>query len=512
MNIKRMKVVADLLGKTDDANMLEQTFQKLVADFNKGFRTNNTQYLNGIQATYVMPLALGAVQDNELDAFVKAFLNRLEQDNYYVTGGIVTTRYLFPVLTQIKQHDIALKIVQQLQYPSYGFMIHNNLEPATTLWELWNSHNGSASMDSRNHHAFTSVSGWMVTDMAGLSLTKGLKEIHFHPARALGLSHVSVSLEHPKPVHLSWSRNGGIQCAKQAENQSPLNPNLPKHDDLTVSCGEEDGGTIEKVLFASYGNPTGHCGGYHKLGNCHVLNSQEIVKDLCLGKRSCTVPTGADFWGNPCPDEIKWLSVSVQCKSTIEDTVFSSIRVNVSVPMGSRGLLHLPAHGKHNMKLWDGEKVIFSENGPLNPALGITSAEWESDSDSLVLELDSGNYNFTWKGDNPQIRCLDSRISATTDNTVLLECTNSTDVISTIHWASYGTPELTAKDACSTHMLGECHAGSSKFAMERECLGKNKCAIHVGESFFGKIHCLRHNEQGHLIVEYICNPRALNFH
>ncbi len=512
MNIKRMKVVADLLEKTDDANMLEQTFQKLVADFNKGFRTNNTQYLNGIQATYVMPLALGAVQDNELDAFVKAFLNRLEQDNYYVTGGIVTTRYLFPVLTQIKQHDIALKIVQQLQYPSYGFMIHNNLEPATTLWELWNSHNGSASMDSRNHHACASVSGWMVTDMAGLSPTKGFKEIHFHPARALGLSHVSVSLEHPKPVHLSWRRNGGIQCAKQAENQSPLNPNLPKHNGLTISCGEEDGGTIEKVLFASYGNPTGHCGGYHKLGNCHVPNTRKTVEELCLRKRTCIIPTGADFWGNPCPDEIKWLSVSVQCKSTIEDTVFSSIRVNVSVPMGSRGLLHLPAHGKHNMKLWDGEKVIFSENSGLNPTLGIAYTTWESDPDSLVLELDSGNYNFTWKGDNPLIRCVDSRISATTDNTVLLECTNSTDVISTIHWASYGTPELTVKDACSTHMLGECHAGSSKFAVERECLGKNKCVIHVGESFFGKIHCLRQNEQGHLIVEYICNPRALNFH
>ena len=509
MNIKRMKVIADLLGKTDDANMLEQTFKKLVVDFNKGFRTNDTQYLNGIQATYVMPLALGALQDNELDTFIKAFLNRLERDNYYATGGIVTTRYLFPVLTQIKQHDIALKIVQQLQYPSYGFMIHNNLEPATTLWELWNSHNGSASMDSRNHHAFTSVSGWMVTDMAGLSPTKGFKEIHFHPARALGLSHVSVSLEHPKPVHLSWRRNGGIQCAKQAENQSPLNPNLPKYDDLTVSCGEEDGGTIEKVLFASYGNPTGHCGGYHKLGNCHATNSVEVVEKLCLGKRNCIIPTGADFWGNPCPDIIKWLSVSVQCKT---DFIYSSIRVNVSVPMGSRGLLHLPTHGKHNMKLWDGDKMIFSESSRLNPTLGIGSAKWESDSDSLVMELDSGHYNFVWKGDNPTSKCLDSRISATEDNSLLLECTNSTDVISTIQWASYGTPELTAKDACSTHMLGECHAGSSKFAIERECLGKNKCVIHVGESFFGKIHCLRQNEQGHLIVEYICNRRALNYY
>ena len=176
--------------------------------------------------------------------------------------------------------------------------------------------------------------------------------------------------------------------------------------------------------------------------------------------------------------------------------------------MGSQDLLHLPAHGKHNMKLWDGDKIIFSESsGRLNQMLWIAYSTWESDSDSLVLELDSGNYNFTWKGDNPQIRCLDSRISATKDDSLLLECTNSTDVISTIHWASYGTPELTAKDACSTHTLGECHAGSSKFTMERECLGKNKCSLQVGESFFGELSCLGSNKQGHLIVEYTCNPR-----
>ena len=509
-SIGRMIGVAGILGKNDDVTVLEDVFQKLVDEFNKGFMSSDSQYLNGIQATYVLPLAAGAVPFDKMDGVVKAFLNCLEQDKYYITGGIVSTRDLFPVLTDLEQHEIAMTIVQQLGYPSYGFMIHNKYEPATTVWELWNSHNGSAGMDSRNHHAFTSVSGWMVTDMAGLSIPKSYREIHFHPARALGLSHVSVSLEHPKPVHLSWQRNGGIQCAKQAENQSPLNPNLPKHDDLTVSCGDKDGGTINKILFSSYGNPAGHCGGYHKRGSCHAQNSTKVVEKLCLGKRRCVVPTGADFWGNPCPNEVKWLSVSVQCKSDdsgIEDFVYSSIRVNVSVPLGSRGLVHLPAHGKRNMKLWDGEKMIFSESSTLNPTHGITSAEWESDTDALVLELDSGHYELTWRGDNPQVRCLDSRSSSTEDQRLILECSNSTAVITTINWASYGTPELKNKDSCLTHTLGECHAGSSKFALEKECVGKIKCVVHVGESFFGKSSCLKNNEQGHLIAEYTCNPR-----
>ena len=512
MSIKQTKEMADMLSKSDDSAMLEQTLKKLVGEFNEGFMTSDTQYLNGIQATYVLPLAVGAVPADKMDAFVKAFLNRLEdpkQDNSHVTGGIVTTRHLFPVLTQLNQHDIALKIAQQMDYPSYGFMIHNNLEPATTIWELWNSHNGSAGMDSRNHHMYSSISAWLVTDMAGISIRKGFEEIHYHPAQALGLSHVSVSLEYPKPVHLSWRRSGGIQCAKQAENQSPLNPNLPKHDDLTVSCGDEDGGIIAKVLFASYGNPTGHCGGYYRRGYCHAPNSSEVVEKLCLGRRRCVVPAGADFWGNPCPNEVKWLLVSVQCKSDDKyDFIYRSIRVNVGVPMGSHGVLHLPAHGKQNMMLWDGDEVIFTEGNGLKATLGITSVQWQSDSDSLVLELDSGNYNFTWKGEDPKRRCLDSRVSSLKDHILVLECAYPTDVITTVNWASYGTPELRANNTCSTHMLGECHAGSSKFAVERECIGKTQCAIHVSESLFGELNCLGPNKQGHLIVEYTCNPRS----
>ena len=504
MSVKQTKEMADMLGNKDDAAMLEQTFENLIDDFNEGFMTSDTQYLNGIQATYVLPLAVGAVPADKKDDFVKAFLNRLEQDNNHVTGGITTTRYFFPVLSQISQHDLALEVAQQTDYPSYGFMIHNDLEPATAIWELWNSHNGSARMDSRNHHMYSSVSGWMVTDMAGLSARRGYEEIHFYPARALGLSHVSISLEQPKPIHLSWRRSGGVQCAKRAENQSPLRPNLPKHDDLSISCGDEDGGTIEKVLFASYGNPTGHCGGYHKIGTCHAPNSVDVVEKLCVGKRRCVVPTGADFWGNPCPDMIKWLSVSVQCKSEL---IYSSIRVNVSVPMGSRGHLHLPAHGKRNMKLWDGDQVIFSENYSSNLTFGVLSTKWESDSDSLVVELHSGHYDFVWKGDDPRPKCHDSRSSHANDSTLLLECTNSAEVITTIHWASYGNPKLTAKDNCFTHVLGECHAGSSKFAVERGCLGKTKCSVRVDESFFGKVSCLDADEQGHLIVEYTCNPR-----
>jgi len=509
INVKQTMEIAEQLGKTDDAAMLNKTYDDLVKMYNKDFMTSDTSYLTGTQPTYVLPLAVGAVPVGNVTSFTNDFLNHLESpahDNSHVAGGIITTRYLFPVLSKLKQHEIALKIAQQMDYPSYGYMIHNKMEPATAIWELWDSSTGPAKMDSRNHHMFSSISGWMVTDMAGLLASNGQKEFHFHPARSLGLSHASISLQHPRIVSLSWRRNGGVQCAKQAENQSPLNPNLPKHDDLSISCGDEDGGAIHKVQFASFGNPTGHCGGYQKKGSCHAPNSLEVVERLCLWKRNCVIPSRADFWEDPCPDEVKWLMVSVQCKSEVStgsDFMFSSVQVSVSVPVGSHGFLHLPAYGKQNLMLWENGDLIFQKSCSVYQKLGIMSTQWQLDSDLLTVELNNGNYSFVWKGDDPQRHCIDSNKLAN-KNEIALQCNNSNDIITAIYWASFGTPILHEASDCFTYSLGNCHAGSSKYAIEQECVGKKSCIVRSSEKFFGKSHCLEDNKSGRLILEYSC--------
>ena len=518
MSINHMIEMANILNQTDDAETLHKLFDRLVNDFNKGFKKleSNGQYcyLDGYQESYVLPLALRAEPSDEEDNLKRGFLNSVEnatENGVYVTGGIVTIRYIFSELSDSDASDVALQIAQRTDFPSYGFMFYNPYEPSSTLWELWNAYSQGPGMNSRNHHMFSSISAWLVTDMSGLSLDKGYDEIHFHPARALGLSHASVSLQYPKPMSLSWRRSGGIQCAKQAENRSPLNPNLPKNEDLIITCGQ-DGGTVAAVLFSSYGNPSGHCGGYFKLGSCHAPQSVEVVEKLCLGKRACTVPTGADFWGNPCPHSSRWLIVSVQCRSDTaalgeEEFVYSSISVNISIPMGSRGYLHLPSHGKQNMLLVESDQVVYSESSSLKSSVvaGVLSSNWDSMYNTMVVELDSGEYGFTWKGDNPHRRYLDSR--ATSTNELVLECgVNSTGIITGINWASFGDPEVKTSPRLA-YSVGKCHAGSSKFVIKKKCLGKSKCIVPVDKSFFGKMPCMDFLEKGHLIVEYSCGFR-----
>ena len=499
-NLNEALYMAKSLQRWDNYTNIKGAIGELAEGFNKAFMNGSAQYLDGAQVTYVFPLALGIVPENIKDELTKNFLNQVNgPDNAHITCGIVGVRNLFNVLSDLNQHDLAVKIVEQTDYPSYGYMIHNDNEPATTIWETWNCDKNLA---SRNHHMYSSISGWIQTKMIGLEIPKdsfNFAEIHFYPARSLGLSHATISLQHPKPVHYSWKRNGGVQCAKAAEDRSTVRPNLPKHGGLFLSCGEEDGGTIQRIIFASFGNPTGHCGGYHTTGSCHAQQSMTVAKNLCLGKRSCLIPTDADFWGNPCPSLIKWMAVSVQCSSSgaVEpDYKFSSISVDLSIPVGTKGILHIPAHGKRDIQVTERSNILFSKEGKANAVEGVVSTEWDISSDSLVLELTSGSYNFKVSGNAPDRKCIDSSQYNTT--TVTLSCDNPKHAITTVDWASFGTPKTTGD--CFSHEIGDCHFGSSAFTVEKECIGRKRCTIKVDSDAFGKPPC----DGNRLIAEYSC--------
>jgi hypothetical protein len=84
---------------------------------------------------------------------------------------------------------------------------------------------------------------------------------------------------------------------------------------VTLDCGPL-GGSIESVDFASFGNPGGNCGGY-AAGSCSAANSSAVVESLCVGKKSCIVPTETGgIFGTPCAvGAPSWLAVQLQCSN-----------------------------------------------------------------------------------------------------------------------------------------------------------------------------------------------------
>eukprot|EP00048_Salpingoeca_helianthica_P017509 m.237593 g.237593 ORF g.237593 m.237593 type:complete len:591 (-) comp21225_c0_seq1:25-1797(-) len=82
---------------------------------------------------------------------------------------------------------------------------------------------------------------------------------------------------------------------------------------LSLDCGPNNG-VINDIIFASYGTPQGTCGSFQR-GACHALNSTDIVKAACVGRRGCVinVPTDASTFGDPCFGTLKSLAVAATC-------------------------------------------------------------------------------------------------------------------------------------------------------------------------------------------------------
>jgi len=92
----------------------------------------------------------------------------VNKNDMHLTTGIIGTKYLLPALSNNGYIQVAMGLAEQTTYPSWGYMIYNDLEPSTTLWELWDTPTGSPGMDSRDHIMFGSVGSWFYTDLVGI--------------------------------------------------------------------------------------------------------------------------------------------------------------------------------------------------------------------------------------------------------------------------------------------------------------------------------------------------------
>ncbi|KAI4307247.1 hypothetical protein L6164_030453 [Bauhinia variegata] len=84
---------------------------------------------------------------------------------------------------------------------------------------------------------------------------------------------------------------------------------------LQLNCPANS--TVSRILFASYGQPTGNClSEYKTITRCHSPNSKAVVTKACLGKTRCSIGVRSKIFGaDPCPNGQKALLVEVQCAS-----------------------------------------------------------------------------------------------------------------------------------------------------------------------------------------------------
>ncbi|KAF5447170.1 hypothetical protein F2P56_032739 [Juglans regia] len=119
-------------------------------------------------------------------------------------------------------------------------------------------------------------------------------------------SHVSES--HPSPID-TWNTD--------STSGRKLGPTL------LLEC-PSPGQVISSIKFASFGTPSGTCGGYSH-GQCSSRRALSIVEKACIGSKSCSIGVSVNTFGDPCKGVTKSLAVEASCTERSEASSKTSL-------------------------------------------------------------------------------------------------------------------------------------------------------------------------------------------
>jgi len=208
-NVKLLAQFAGILEKTEDEAQYNQLAEEIKKKINKKFLqgvngrydTLSTQITQAFALYYDLPTE--EVAGKTLDVLLDEILTKWDG---HLSTGIFATKMLFDVLRWNEKENVAYKIVNQEDYPSYGYMIANG---ATTLWEDWKK---SDNVKSHNHPMFGSVSEWFYRHLGGINPDPkypGFERVILKPGIPDSLNWVKTSYHSIKGLIKSdWEKTG----------------------------------------------------------------------------------------------------------------------------------------------------------------------------------------------------------------------------------------------------------------------------------------------------------------
>lgn len=196
---------AMLLG--EDPTEFETIKDNAYKAFHKAFYDPETGSY-GKYGSNVLALKMGISSSEHRIKVVHALMKNIAEVNDHLDTGIVGTRYLFEVLCDHGLLELAYKIINQRDFPSFGWWIEQG---ATTTWESWDGGG------SHNHPMFGGGIGWFYRDLAGLRLIQpGYKKFSISPRVPEGLDWVEYTHDTIYgEIAIRWEKKDGqfnLEC------------------------------------------------------------------------------------------------------------------------------------------------------------------------------------------------------------------------------------------------------------------------------------------------------------
>lgn len=217
--------IAGVLGRTQDAAIFAQIRSRAAAAVQtRFFDAAHNQYVDGRQGANFFALAFGLVPGERRKAVLDRAAEILERDNNaHFDTGFIGTPLVLDVLTESGRADLAYRLMNQRDFPSFGYMLDRG---ATTLWESWDG-NGS-----HMHPMYGGACRWFWQGLAGIvpdADHPGFRHFFVKPSLVAGIDWVHASHQSIRgPVSARWERRaGGVRLEVQVPGNSECTVILP---------------------------------------------------------------------------------------------------------------------------------------------------------------------------------------------------------------------------------------------------------------------------------------------
>ncbi len=212
-----MSEMAAAIGQKKPAAEYAKQADKVAASFRKIYLKPDGSLTINNQTAYAMALFFDLIPDAQRAAAAGNLAELVKSNGNKMTTGFLGTRPLLPALSANGHHDISGLLIQQHEFPSWGYEVDNG---ASTIWERWNSYVKDSgvhdpSMNSFSHYSFGAVCEWMMADLAGIERSApGFDRIKIAPRPTGSITHASASTEtRHGTLACSWKIEGGIFTA-----------------------------------------------------------------------------------------------------------------------------------------------------------------------------------------------------------------------------------------------------------------------------------------------------------
>ncbi|MBB6635241.1 alpha-L-rhamnosidase [Cohnella thailandensis] len=209
---------AKVLGLEKEAKEYSELRDRVASAFREEFVTPSGRVASPTQTAYAVALMFDLLEEKDRRQAADRFAKLIEESGAQLTTGFVGTPYLCHVLTRFGYGELAYKLLERREYPSWLYPV---VRGATTIWEHWDGIKPDGSfwsddMNSYNHYAYGAVGDWLFGSVAGIDADEnepGYRRIKLSPLPGGSLRHAEATLDSPYgEIRSAWKRlaNGGI--------------------------------------------------------------------------------------------------------------------------------------------------------------------------------------------------------------------------------------------------------------------------------------------------------------